>query len=668
MRFVCDSCRAQYMISDEKVGAKGVKVRCKKCGFVILVRRTVTAETQAMPSLPEEGATQVINNPLEGGAPPEDPELTNPGEPAAGQNQIFSGVEEDEIGAVFDQVLSTGSHKAADGEQGGDEQQEPPALGDELDERMSTRVLDADVVRKLAEEAAAAGTPLYDDEGHAGQNGAEAPEVHNDWYVAVEEKQIGPLSFTQVKDRWEKGEIGPDSLCWRAGFSDWIPLSDVSELGKLLAPQPRKPVIVAPEPMAPVMTVPVESAFNAGGVSRVVRTEVPVMAAASSATTGVGGWKPSAASALASLVKEEIEALTKPPPPTPEVEVPPSPVAMGAGILDIPSEVHPVPEVNGRSRTPQPRSVSGEGTVPVGAPYAPYGTPYGGYQPGAGQGGSRNKMLFIGGGAALLVVFVLLGVVVWAVTKVSSQQQQVVIQQPASAPLAQAQVPTAPGQPTAPAAEAQPAQAAAQPPAPAAEPTKAAEPPGTEAAAAKAPERAETTVARAESPTRRDSGRTERTTTTARREEPVREPAPTRSPSPPADDFDAVFGSSSSSKSADTGSSGAKKPTVYVPPPPGATTVQESLGQSDIMQVVLANRGAIQKCAADAKAKDPSINGQTLVMRWTILTSGKTSSVSAQTAELKSNPVAGCIGGLIKGWTFPRHQKQGPPIDFPFKL
>ncbi|MBL8933563.1 MAG: zinc-ribbon domain-containing protein, partial [Archangium sp.] len=27
MRFVCESCRAQYMINDEKVGPKGVKVR-----------------------------------------------------------------------------------------------------------------------------------------------------------------------------------------------------------------------------------------------------------------------------------------------------------------------------------------------------------------------------------------------------------------------------------------------------------------------------------------------------------------------------------------------------------------------------------------------------------------------------------------------------------------
>ncbi len=39
MRFACDSCSAQYMISDEKVGPNGVKVRCKKCGHVILVKR-----------------------------------------------------------------------------------------------------------------------------------------------------------------------------------------------------------------------------------------------------------------------------------------------------------------------------------------------------------------------------------------------------------------------------------------------------------------------------------------------------------------------------------------------------------------------------------------------------------------------------------------------------
>ena len=39
MKFTCDSCSAQYMISDDKVGPSGVKVRCKKCGNVVLVKR-----------------------------------------------------------------------------------------------------------------------------------------------------------------------------------------------------------------------------------------------------------------------------------------------------------------------------------------------------------------------------------------------------------------------------------------------------------------------------------------------------------------------------------------------------------------------------------------------------------------------------------------------------
>ncbi len=38
MKFFCDNCNAQYMIADEKVGTRGVKVKCKKCAHVILVK------------------------------------------------------------------------------------------------------------------------------------------------------------------------------------------------------------------------------------------------------------------------------------------------------------------------------------------------------------------------------------------------------------------------------------------------------------------------------------------------------------------------------------------------------------------------------------------------------------------------------------------------------
>jgi len=58
MKFTCDRCSAQYMISDEKVGPAGAKVRCKKCGHVILVKRAAAegANGAAAPApAPERG-------------------------------------------------------------------------------------------------------------------------------------------------------------------------------------------------------------------------------------------------------------------------------------------------------------------------------------------------------------------------------------------------------------------------------------------------------------------------------------------------------------------------------------------------------------------------------------------------------------------------------------
>ena len=57
-----------------------------------------------------------------------------------------------------------------------------------------------------------------------------------------------------------------------------------------------------------------------------------------------------------------------------------------------------------------------------------------------------------------------------------------------------------------------------------------------------------------------------------------------------------------------------------------------------------------------------------MMMWWTIQTSGKTSNVGVASDEFKGTYIAGCIGGLIKGWAFPRHKVQGEPVTFPFKF
>src|ERR1700737_3794362 len=126
MRFVCDSCRAQYMISDDKVGARAVKVRCKKCGHVILVRRQeLLSEASAQPP-PEPMPHAAVNGTAPGEAAQNETQSEEAQNEAAqneaahngeAQNEqsaranaaarsILAGVADDEIGAVFDQAIS----------------------------------------------------------------------------------------------------------------------------------------------------------------------------------------------------------------------------------------------------------------------------------------------------------------------------------------------------------------------------------------------------------------------------------------------------------------------------------------------------------------------------------------------------------------------------------
>jgi Ca-activated chloride channel family protein len=111
-----------------------------------------------------------------------------------------------------------------------------------------------------------------------------------------------------------------------------------------------------------------------------------------------------------------------------------------------------------------------------------------------------------------------------------------------------------------------------------------------------------------------------------------------------------------------------KRQEVYIPPPPAsAGGLRESLGHADIMEVIKANLPAIQACVAKQYEKEPRVSGK-LVMKWTILTSGKTAQIEVVSDEYKSTYLATCMRGLIKGWTFPRTKTQGDPVVFPFKF
>lgn len=180
MKFTCDKCSAQYMISDEKVGPNGVKVRCKKCGNVVVVRRASAEAAQPAPQ-----------------AAPVAPRGSDAGE----------GLDA-ELGQAFENAFGDTPAPA------------PAAASDEpAPDLAATQAMSSDDAAKVS--------------------GREPAPAATEWYVAIGEAQVGPLPLAEVKRRWEGGDVGPDSLVWRPGMADWAALSTVGDLAAFLAPVPR---------------------------------------------------------------------------------------------------------------------------------------------------------------------------------------------------------------------------------------------------------------------------------------------------------------------------------------------------------------------------------------------------------------------------------------------
>lgn len=145
MKFTCESCSAQYMISDEKVGPSGVKVRCKKCGNVIFVRRAGPAAGAPQPEAPAAAA------------------------PAPGLDA--------ELGAAFDQAFGDTPPSTA-----------APAAGKDLG---ATQAMGSEDAAKISAAAAPAQTEWYVAIGQAQVGPLPLAEVKRKW----EAGDVGPDSL-----------------------------------------------------------------------------------------------------------------------------------------------------------------------------------------------------------------------------------------------------------------------------------------------------------------------------------------------------------------------------------------------------------------------------------------------------------------------------------------
>ena len=83
MKIVCDNCATKYQIADEKVSGKAFKIRCKKCGHVIVVGKN---------------ADGTASSPAAGDAPAEAPAPAP--EPAASDSVWHLVIEREQVGPM----------------------------------------------------------------------------------------------------------------------------------------------------------------------------------------------------------------------------------------------------------------------------------------------------------------------------------------------------------------------------------------------------------------------------------------------------------------------------------------------------------------------------------------------------------------------------------------
>lgn len=201
MKFVCDKCQTQYMISDDKVGHKSIKVRCKRCGNMITLRST-SARTEA-----------VATNLSSAARVSQQPDAT----------AVPNG---DELGQAFDQLMKDGldSRQA----NGADERQTEIVDMHELDR---LRAQSGPTTPEREQEKI---DHVFDNLGGSPAPSTEQTEAGEDWYAAIDNKQVGPLSLAELKEKLDNRSIDANSLVWRQGMEDWQSLQELPQMRELL--------------------------------------------------------------------------------------------------------------------------------------------------------------------------------------------------------------------------------------------------------------------------------------------------------------------------------------------------------------------------------------------------------------------------------------------------
>ena len=205
MQFICESCKANLQIADEKIRGKRLIVRCKRCGVQIRI-----VDPALLPSQSAGKAAGTASQ--SAGRPPTGPIRTSQagGRPSTGPI-----------------ARASAPRRETDTE--------------------STRSMDSEVLEKAlraskAEDAAprAASAPRTEPPPPPPRE-TPLPREPAAWFAMIQGKQLGPITRAELALKASAGQVGPRTYLWKEGMESWIRAKDVPELVPLFAAPPTPP-------------------------------------------------------------------------------------------------------------------------------------------------------------------------------------------------------------------------------------------------------------------------------------------------------------------------------------------------------------------------------------------------------------------------------------------
>jgi predicted Zn finger-like uncharacterized protein len=281
MNFICQHCKTKYQIADEKVAGRSVRMKCRKCGEMIVLGKAATTKPEATP-LPQSSATAPAvpaARPAPSAPKPPVPQARAGAPPSGWREPGGVGVPKPAAPSPVKPPAAPAARPAASPPRA-PAAARPAPVKPPLPARKPLQPSRPAAARAPAPKPEAssheppwtksaappapaaapaepppvqpsAGLALYDadDENaptviasssalagafteavRAPEAAATRPIASDEWYVGIHGSAVGPIRLMELRAKATAGAVTEESLVWQDGFEQWQPLKRFPEL------------------------------------------------------------------------------------------------------------------------------------------------------------------------------------------------------------------------------------------------------------------------------------------------------------------------------------------------------------------------------------------------------------------------------------------------------